>query len=237
MTEFVATGPVDPDEGRDPALAGGPALPAYQAPDDDAEFADLPPKRHVPALTKLLVVGILVGISFAGGVLVQKQHDAGQTSSVPNFAGGAGGLPGFNAGGGAAGGAPSTGGGAPVAASGPVLVGTVESISSSDITIKDLGGTTHVVHTSATTGLSTTGADWSTSLLPGSIVSIDGTKADDGTVSATTITRSADAVPRVAAPLPELIATPGDPNDDLPTPSLPCAPAHGSGARRRLRAE
>ena len=95
MTEIAATGLVDPDERRDAPLPAEPARPADRAPDDDAEFAELPPKRQVPALTKLLVVGILVAISFAGGVLVQKQHDASQTSALPASPGGAGRPPGL----------------------------------------------------------------------------------------------------------------------------------------------
>ena len=186
MTEIAATGLVDPDDRRDEPLPAEPVRPADRAPDDDAEFAELSPKRQVPALTKVLVVGILVAMSFAGGVLVQKQHDASQTSAVP---GGAGGLPAFLTGAGAPGGGSSTGRGPSTVASGPVLVGTIESVSGGDITVKDLGGKTHAVHTGATTGFAVTGADWSTSLPPGTTVSIEGTKADDGTVTATTITR------------------------------------------------
>jgi hypothetical protein len=189
MTEIAAAGLVDPDEDRDAPLRAEPAHPAEQAPDDDAEFAELPQKRQVPALTKLLIVGILVAFSFAGGVLVQKQRDASQASVQPAFPGGAGGLPGFLAGAGATGRSSLTGGGSPAAATGPVLVGTIESVSGGDITVKDLGGKTHAVHTGATTGLAVTGAQWSTSLPPGTTVSIEGTKADDGTVTATTITR------------------------------------------------
>ena len=189
MTEIAATGLVDPDEGRGAPLPAEPARPTDRAPDDDAEFAELVPKRQVPALTKLLVVGILVAISFAGGVLVQKQHDASQTSALPTSPGGAGGLPAFLTGAGATGGGSSTGRGPSTAASGPVLVGTIESVSGGDITVKDLGGKTHAVHTGATTGFAVTGAEWSTSLPPGTTVSIEGTKADDGTVTATTITR------------------------------------------------
>ena len=189
MTEIAAAGLVDPDDTRDTPLPAEPARPADRTPDDD-EFTELPPKRQVPALTKLLVVGILVAISFAGGVLVQKQHDASQTSALPAFPGGAGGLPAFLSGAGVSGGASSTGGSSSsAAASGPVLVGTVESVSGGDITVKDFGGKTHAVHTGATTGLATTAADWSTSLPPGTTVSIEGTKADDGTVTATTVTR------------------------------------------------
>jgi hypothetical protein len=162
MNEIAATGYVDPDA--------------------DAEFAELPPRRQVPALTKVLIVGVLVALSFGGGVLVQKQHDASLTSALPAFPGGTGGFPAFNPG-------AATGGGAAAAVSGPVVVGTVVSVAGSDITVKDLGGTTHVVHTSATTGLATTGADWSTALPAGAIVSVEGTKAADGTVAATTVTR------------------------------------------------
>ena len=145
----------------------------------------------MPALTKLLVVGILVAFSFAGGVLVQKQHDASQTSALPASPGGAGGAPGLPRGSRGDRRRLATGGGGPGRPPRAVLslVGTIESVSGGDITVKDLGGKTHVVHTGATTGLAMTGADWSTSLPPGTTVSIEGTKADDGTVTATTITR------------------------------------------------
>ena len=182
MTEMPETVPLDA------AAPGGDSTPADLASPvdwtaDDAEFAEVPPKRQVPALTKLLVVGIALVLSFAGGVLVQKLHDASLTSTVAAFPGGAGGIPAFLSGAGA------TGSGSSAAASGPVLVGTVVSVSGGDITVKDLGGTSHAVHTSAATGLATTGAAWSTSLPPGTTVSIEGTKAQDGAVTATTITR------------------------------------------------
>jgi len=189
MTEIAATGLVDSDDRRDEPLPAEPVRPADRAPDEDAEFAEPSPKRQVPALTKLLVGGILVAMSFAGGAFVQKQHDASQTSAVPGGAGGAEGFPAFLTGVGATGAGSATGRGPSTAASGPVLVGTIESVSGGDITVKDLGGKTHAVHTGATTGFAVTGAEWSTSLPPGTTVSIEGTKADDGTVTATTITR------------------------------------------------
>jgi hypothetical protein len=155
---------------------------------DDADFAELPPKRRVPALTKGLIVGILVVVAFGGGVMIQKQHDAGSASASSGFPSFAGGIP---AGAGAGGGGASNGGasGGSTAASGPVVVGTVVGVAANDVTVKDLGGSTHVVHVSATTGLATTSVDWSTSLKPGTTVSINGTKADDGTITATTVTQ------------------------------------------------
>lgn len=140
---------------------------------DDADFAELPPTRRVPALTKGLIVGILMVVAFGGGVMIQKQHDAGSASAssgVPSFS--TAGVPSFS-----------------TAASGPVVVGTVVGVAGNDVTVKDLGGSTHVVHVSATTGLATTSVDWSTSLKPGTTVSVNGTKADDGSITATTVTQ------------------------------------------------
>ena len=152
---------------------------------DDADLAAVPPRRHVPAVTKVLFVAIVATLAFGGGVLVQKQHDATLTSTprVPDFASLIGG--GLPTGGG--GGANSTGGSS--TSDVPVLVGTVESVSGSDLTITDLGGTSHVVHASATTMLSVIGADWSVSLKPGATVSVQGTKAADGSVTATGVTQ------------------------------------------------
>ena len=151
--------------------------------DDDADFAEVPPKRRVPTITKVLLVGILVAAGFSGGVLIQKNVGASPASAstgLPNFAGG---LPaGFPTGAGRNQGSTAATG------SGPVVVGTIVSVSGNDVTVKDLGGTTHVVHVSATTGLATTGVDWST-LEPGATVSVNGTKADDGSVTATTVTQ------------------------------------------------
>jgi hypothetical protein len=170
--------------------------------EDDADLMAVPPRRHMPALTKLLFVAIIGALAFGGGVLVQKQHDATLTSAsrVPDFASlfGGGGLPaGAGAGGGAAAassapgaGSGGTGGNGGASAGGvPVLIGTVEAISGSDLTVKDLGGTSHVVHATATTTLSVISADWSGSLKAGAIVSVEGTKAADGSVTATAVTQ------------------------------------------------
>lgn len=164
--------------------------------EDDADITAVPPRRRVPALTKLLFVAIVATLGFGGGVLVQKQHDASLTSAsrVPDFASlFGGGLPtGGNGGadGPTASSAPTAGGGgAGSTGDVPVLVGTVESISGSDLTVKDLGGTSHVVHATATTALTVVGADWSGSLVTGATVSVQGTKAADGSVTATSVTQ------------------------------------------------
>jgi Domain of unknown function (DUF5666) len=156
--------------------------------EDDADFAAVPPRRRVPALTKLLFVAIIATLAFGGGVLVQKGHDAtlAATPSVPNFASliAGGGRP-TGAGGATSSASPASGSTSDV----PVLVGTIESISGSDLTVKDLGGTSHAVHATATTTISTVATDWSGTLKAGATVSIQGTKAADGSVTATVVTQ------------------------------------------------
>ena len=168
----------------------GAAPPSAMPDTDDADFAEPPPRRRVPLLTKGLIVGILVVLAFSGGVMIQKQHDAGSASVSSSFPSLAGGIP-AGAGAGAAGAGASNGGasGGSTAASGPVVVGTVVGVAGNDVTVKDLGGSSHVVHVSATTGLAATSVDWSTSLKAGTTVSVNGTKADDGSITATTVTQ------------------------------------------------
>jgi hypothetical protein len=183
MTDAVTRGAAQPDASAAATLLTRSYAEALL--EDDADFAAVPPRRRVPALTKILFVAIIATLAFGGGVLVQKQHDASLTSAsrVPDFASLLGG------------GLPTGGGGGPAASGGtstsdtPVLVGTVESVSGTDLTVKDLGGTSHVVHSTATTTISIVGAGWSGSLKPGATVSIQGTKAADGSVTATVVTQ------------------------------------------------
>jgi len=179
-----------PNMSHRPDVSEGTAPQSAITDADEADFAEPPPKRRVPLLTKGLIVGILMVLAFGGGVIIQKQHDASSASATSGFPSFAGGIP-AGAGAGAGGGGASNGGasGGSAAASGPVVVGTVVGVAGNDVTVKDLGGSSHVVHVSATTGLATSSVDWSTSLKPGTTVSVNGTKADDGTITATTVTQ------------------------------------------------
>ena len=198
MTDALAGGASQPVASPASTLPTQPNPAALE--EDDADITAVPPRRRVPALTKLLFVAIIAALAFGGGVIVQKQHDATLTSAsrVPDFASlfGGGGLPagaGPGGGGAAAPSAPAAGGGGAGATGGgstgdvPVLVGTVVSVSGTDLTVKDFGGTSHVVHATATTTLSVVSADWSGSLKAGATVSVQGTKAADGSVTATSV--------------------------------------------------
>ena len=70
----------------------------------------------------------------------------------------------------------------------PVLVGTVTSIDGTTVQVKDLGGTVHAVTTTADTTLARTGIQASAALAKGDTVTITGTKASDGAITATGIT-------------------------------------------------
>jgi hypothetical protein len=187
--------------GASQPVAPPPSLPptppaALDLEDDDADITALPPRRRVPGLTKVLFIAIIGTLAFAGGVLVQKQHDAALATTPASLASlFAGGLPTGGGGGlsGGLGGAPTSSapatGGSGSTGDVPVLIGTVVSVSGSELTVKDLGGTSHVVQATATTTISVVSADWSASLKVGATVSIEGSKAADGSVTATAVTQ------------------------------------------------
>ena len=185
------------DDLLDPAAAGpdGPDVPAGDVEDDDSfddEFGAPAGRRRVPLLSALLVAGIVIALAFTGGVLVQKRA----TSSTPAAGGlpsfGAGGLPsGFPGGGlpGAGTGAGSSSGGTGTGSTStvPVLVGTVVKAGPTEVTVKDLGGTTHVVRTTATTKVTTVTTVPVTKLTAGQPVTVNGTKSSDGSIDATAV--------------------------------------------------
>jgi len=158
------------------------------------EFAELPARRHLPLLTRGLLLGLLVVIAFSGGVLVQRNRGTTSGSAATGLPAGlgAGGSPG----GGFPGSGTATSGGSSSGAAGttttapttPVLIGTLVSVSGSDITVKDFGGATHVVHVTGSAAIVVSSPIPLSSLKTGATVSVTGTKAADGSVSATGVT-------------------------------------------------
>jgi hypothetical protein len=150
-------------------------------------------------LTLLLVVGLLVVSGFAAGVLVQKHHDAGllaggTTRSRPEGGAGAGrsGTAGTPAAVSAPGRANGPGGAspsdAPAAGSGggaPVVTGTVATVGSDRIIVNGDSGAPVTVLVPTTATVTTTGL---TVLRPGAVVSVEGTRGSDGTITASAIT-------------------------------------------------
>jgi hypothetical protein len=198
----------------DPSASEG-ADPGADSGDPDAEDLDLldqvwTPPRRVSRFTVILAAGVVAALGFAGGGLVQKQHDAGLAgasnsgaAAARSFArangfGGTGATGGFGAGapgtGGTAGsgaagsgaaGSGGTGSGGSGAASGtPVVVGTVVSVGQGTLVVQNFAGAKVSVHVPA--GTPVTAASL-TGLRAGMTVSVTGTKAADGTVTATSV--------------------------------------------------
>jgi hypothetical protein len=160
--------------------------------DVDDEFGT-PPARHrrIPPVTGLLVLGVMLALTFTGGVLTQKHHDAGTSAASSGFPGlGAGGFP-AGLGGGAPGAATSGGTGATggtTTTAGPAVIGTVVKVVGQTMTVKDLGGKSHVIHLTGTTKATKTTTVDLDALKAGTTVTVSGTTSADGSVSAATIT-------------------------------------------------
>ncbi len=166
---------------------GDPAL--LPEGDDDLDLAP-PPRRHLGALTGTLLAGLLAAGTFAGGVLAQKSHDrgllagatVGRAGRAAAFAGG--GVAGGGLGGGASGG----GARSDAAAAGPVVIGTVVSSTATSLVVKNFAGRTVTVSLSEGTAVTRSTAVAPAALRPGTAVSITGTTAPNGSVTATAVT-------------------------------------------------
>ncbi|MGV8910360.1 MAG: hypothetical protein ACOH1Y_15365 [Propionicimonas sp.] len=177
LLDVATPSPPDPPDPVDPADA-----------DDDADDFGAPTRaRRIPRLTLALLVVIGLVLAFTVGVAVQKHATASGTaaSGVSSFPGGfpAGGFPG------GLGGTSTTGtSGSTSTGSVPVVVGTVVKVTGTQVTVKDLGGTTHTVRTTPTTKVTSQKQVKLNDLSPGQAIRINGTKTGDGSVDATGVT-------------------------------------------------
>lgn len=167
--------------------------------------------RRTNRLTWILLAAIVAALAFAGGVAVQKAHDTALVGSVTTRARAAGGFgggtgtggqgrngaagtgqgSGAGQGGGTGAGTGGDAGGAGSAGAGtPVAVGTIKTVSGQTLTLTDFGGTVVTVHIPATATVTTVGLN---PPAVGSPVSVMGTKAPDGSVTAVAITVRAAA--------------------------------------------
>jgi hypothetical protein len=138
-------------------------------------------RRRLPLLTKVLGVLLVVALAFAVGAEVQKHFGktaAGSTGGAAAAAFGraraAGGLSTFGGAGGF--------GGAPSGTS-----GTVTLIKGSTLYVTDSSGTTSLVKTSATSLVTKTVTSSVKNIRPGSVVTVVGPQAKDGSYTATSI--------------------------------------------------
>ena len=141
-------------------------------------------------LTRVLLVAILVVAGFGGGVALEKAHGTTSSATGPAFPGGfsgagrgAGALPGL----GAAGAGPSSAAGS-VPAAVPVVVGTVQAVDGTTLTVQNFAGATVTVLVPATATVTAPGL---APVSAGETVSVVGTQQPDGSVVASAVTARA----------------------------------------------
>ena len=144
-------------------------------------------RRRLPLLTKALGALLVVALAFVVGAEVQKHFgktasaSTGGTAATAAFARAraAGGLPTFGgAGRGGFGSAPSG------------TTGTVTLIKGSTLYVTDSSGTTSLVKTSAASRVTKTVTSSVKNIRPGSVVTVVGPQAKDGSYTATSISVS-----------------------------------------------
>ena len=143
----------------------------------------LPPRRRrfVFGRAAMALTGVLVlALGFIGGVEVQKSQGSAISATPATAArSGFGGRGGF----------PLAGGGG--AGSGDVVTGTVANKNGRYIYIKDASGNTVRVKTTSNSTISRNAKAKTSAIHPGDTVVIQGTKAKDGTVTATRVNATA----------------------------------------------
>jgi hypothetical protein len=153
--------------------------PAPADPDDDLFDESWQAPKRTNRLTAVLVVALLVVGGFVGGVLAQKHHDSGIVAATAGVRRAGAGLTGAR--GGAAG--PGEAGDAGTEA--PVVTGTVRTVDTDAIEVTDSTGAIVRVFVPKTATVTTPGLG---GLAFGNPVSVTGTKAVDGSVTATSVT-------------------------------------------------
>jgi hypothetical protein len=143
-------------------------------------------RRHLPLLTKILGALLVVAIAFVIGAEVQKHYGKTAATTGGSAAGAAAGFRRARAAGGFSGFGGAGGFGA--AASG--TSGTVTLIKGSTLYVTDSSGTTSIVKTSASSRVTKTVTSSVKNILPGSVVTVVGPQAKDGSYTATSISVS-----------------------------------------------
>ena len=169
---------------------------------DEDELADAlhvaPPSRRSTRVTTALVALLLVALGVLGGLWWADRTSTSTLEGMPGagFGGSAGQVPGgfpsgapggSGAGGTGAGEAGAGGTGAGGGASSLAVVGTVVAVDGTTVTVKDLGGTEHVVRLAEDSTVTRSTTITAGDLTAGETVAVSGSTSDDGSVDATGI--------------------------------------------------
>ncbi|MEU9097859.1 DUF5666 domain-containing protein [Streptomyces sp. NPDC048361] len=183
-------------ESARPTAAASPEDILAEPPDTRDISAELsaPPRPRLPWLTLLLSGGLVAGVAFAGGALVEKSQDQGSsgTQRTPAAAGRSAiagtGQRGFAAGqGGQSGQRQGSAAGAGTA--GGLTIGTVKLVDGSTIYVTDTQGNVVKVTTAGSTQVTESKSGKVSDLQPGQTVTVRGSQNASGDVAATTVTQ------------------------------------------------
>jgi hypothetical protein len=184
------------DETTEPATAGDGGGNQADSDDElDSEFVPQP-RRRIGALTIALAALLVAGAGFLAGVQVQQHQGSAGTATDSNaFARrggtggggtGGGGFSGFGAGAGSGTGADAgSGAGAVAGTAGPVVIGQIVSVTGDTVVVRNLGGKEVTVKLSSDTTITQTAKV--SDLKAGQTVSVSGSTAADGSVTATAV--------------------------------------------------
>jgi hypothetical protein len=206
MSSHESTAPETTELEYEPDVDYEPAEQDNEWLDDESELPRRPRRRPLTPIPLVLLAVLLIACGFIGGVLVQKGQ--GGTASP---SGGASGFParlaalkGAVPGAGAAGGTGSAGGsgakggasafpGIGGAGSGGVTTGEVAYVRGSTLYVTDSEGNTVKVRAAAGSKVTKTVSTKANSIHPGATVVVLGSKAKNGSISASSISVSAAA--------------------------------------------
>jgi Domain of unknown function (DUF5666) len=164
--------------------------------DLDAELAKAPRSRRLPGATVFLAGGVLLAVGFVAGTQTDQhfgQHGSASAQGAPAAGApgggmrGGGGMPGMAGGGGMPGGRGPMGGGA--AGSGGAATGTVQKIDGNTIYVKTANGGTVQVKVTGDTKVGVLRGGSVKDLKSGASVTVQGDKAQDGSVTATSVSQ------------------------------------------------
>ncbi|MEV8523967.1 hypothetical protein AB0451_07375 [Streptomyces sp. NPDC052000] len=177
-------------ESAGPTEAGHPEDILAEPPDTRDISAELsaPPRPRLPWLTLLLSGGLVAGLAFTAGALVEKNQAPGSSSATQRTPGATsrGGAGQTGQRGGFGGG--QGGGGNPGAAAG-LTIGTVKLVDGSTIYVTDTQGNVVKVTTAGSTQVTEAKNGKVSDLQPGQTVTVRGSQNASGDVAATTVTQ------------------------------------------------
>jgi hypothetical protein len=167
-------------------------------PEDEDPLPKRPRHRHrlVTPISATLAGALVAALGFIGGVEVQKGQGNGSNASntgngsAAAFPGAGGGPGGFNRSGGSGGVGPRSGGG-PGGAQSNATVGSVANKKGSTLYVKDSDGNLVRVKTTSHSKINRTASTSAGAIHPGDTVIVQGSKAKNGTVTATQINATA----------------------------------------------